>query len=164
MTEYALPTYLKEIPDWLKYPELRFLNRFDWIPVVLLASACYLVGETTWAATHFSATGGQWVTWGFLVPTVLLYHATFSINSLAHMFGKRRFQTNDESRNNAWLAILTFGEGWHNNHHFFPGAVKQGFRKREIDLTYWILWVMSRVGLVRKLKPVPKWVQERAQY
>ncbi|MBL62525.1 MAG: acyl-CoA desaturase [Opitutae bacterium] len=164
MTDYALPTYLKEIPDWLKFPELRFLNRFDWVPVVFLASACYLAGETTWAATHFSATGWQWLTWGFLVPTVLLYHATFSVNSIAHMFGKKRFQTNDESRNNPWLAIITFGEGWHNNHHFFPSSVKQGFRKREIDLTYWILWTMSRVGLVRKLKPVPKWVQEKAQY
>ncbi len=163
MTDYALPTYLKEIPDWLKFPELRFINKFDWIPVVSLAGGCYLLGETQWAATHFQATGWQWLTWGFLVPTVALYHGTFSVNSITHLFGKRRFDTNDESRNNAWIALITFGEGWHNNHHFFPGSVRQGFRKREFDPTFWMLWLMSKVRLVRDLKPIPDWVHAKAR-
>jgi stearoyl-CoA desaturase (Delta-9 desaturase) len=163
MTDYALPTYLKEIPDWLKFKELRFINRYDWIPVVILAGGCYALGETSWAAAQFEATGGQWLTWGFLIPTVVLYHATFSVNSITHLFGKRRYETKDDSRNNVWVALITFGEGWHNNHHFFPGSTRQGFRKRELDLTYLALCLMARFGLVGKLKPVPDWVHTKAK-
>jgi stearoyl-CoA desaturase (Delta-9 desaturase) len=86
---------------------------------------------------------------------VTLFHATVTINSLAHTFGSRRFATRDGSRNNFWLALLTFGEGWHNNHHFYPGSARQGFRWWEIDLTYYVLKLMAVCGLVQGLKPVP---------
>jgi stearoyl-CoA desaturase (delta-9 desaturase) len=101
--------------------------------------------------------------WGFFVSTIVLFHATVTINSLAHRFGRRRFETKDDSRNNLWLALLTFGEGWHNNHHFFPGSSRQGFRWWEVDLTWYGLKLMSMLGLVRGLKPVPAWVLARAR-
>jgi len=163
MTDYAVPTLLKEIPDWLKFPELRFNNRFDWIPVLVLGYGCYLLGSWDW---FHSATGLNSLTtfiWGFLVPTVCLYHATFAVNSISHLFGKKRFDTGDESRNNGLVALLTFGEGWHNNHHFFPGSARQGFFRGEIDITYYLLKVMSCLGLVHDLRPVPAWVKKKAQ-
>ena len=163
MTDYAVPTLLKEIPDWLKFPELRFINRFDWIPVLVLGYGCYLLGSWDW---FHSATGLNRLTtfiWGFLVPTVFLYHATFAVNSISHLFGKKRFDTGDESRNNGLVALLTFGEGWHNNHHFFPGSARQGFFRGEIDITYYLLKVMSCLGLVHDLRPVPAWVKKKAQ-
>jgi len=163
MTDYAVPTLLKEIPDWLKFPELRFINRFDWIPVLVLGYGCYLLGSWDW---FYSVTGLNSLTtfiWGFLVPTVCLYHATFAVNSISHLFGKKRFDTGDESRNNGLVALLTFGEGWHNNHHFFPGSARQGFFRGEIDITYYFLKVMSCLGLVHDLRPVPAWVKKKAQ-
>ncbi|KAG1080434.1 hypothetical protein G6F40_015879 [Rhizopus arrhizus] len=102
--------------------------------------------------------------WGFFISTVVLFHATVPINSLAHRYGKRRYDTLDDSRNNAWLALLTFGEGWHNNHHFFPGTVRQGFRWWEVDLTWYGLRVMAALGLVKGLKPIPEWVLAKARY
>ena len=163
MTDYAVPTLLKEIPDWLKFPELRFINRYDWIPVLVLGYGCYLLGSWDW---FHSVTGLNSLTtfiWGFLVPTVFLYHATFAVNSISHLFGKKRFDTGDESRNNGLVALLTFGEGWHNNHHFFPGSARQGFFRGEIDITYYFLKVMSCLGLVHDLRPVPAWVKKKAQ-
>ena len=162
MSDYALPTFLREIPDWLKYKELRFINRYDWIPVLTLALFCYWLGETSWAITKFETSGAQLVVWGFLVPTVALYHATFSVNSLAHIFGKQKFNTSDESRNNGFVALITLGEGWHNNHHFFPGSARQGFFKGQFDPTHRILQIFSLLGLVRGLKPTPSWVRGRA--
>jgi len=94
--------------------------------------------------------------WGFCISTVVLYHATFTVNSLAHSVGRRRYATRDRSRNNWWLAILTLGEGWHNNHHHFPGAARQGFFWWEIDLTYYGLRLLSVLGLVRDLRQVPE--------
>jgi stearoyl-CoA desaturase (delta-9 desaturase) len=161
MTVGAKVTPVKEVPDLHKLPELRFLNRFHWIPVVLLATSCYLLGETDWAANNFAATGIQWLIWGFIVPTTALYHATYTVNSLAHLFGKRRFRTKDDSRNNFFVALITLGEGWHNNHHFFPGSVRQGFTKWELDPTYWGLKMMSYMGLVSDLSPIPAWVQTK---
>ena len=162
MTDYAVPTFLKEIPDWLKFRELRFLNRFDWIPVVALALSCYLIGDSTWFQNLTGLTAMTTLIWGFLVPTILLYHATFAVNSIAHIFGSRRYDTKDGSKNNFWLALFTLGEGWHNNHHFFPAAARQGFRKREIDVTYYLLRFLSLLGLVSDLKPVPAWVRDKA--
>ena len=161
MTDYAVPTFLKEIPDWLKFRELRFLNRFDWIPVVALALSCYWIGDSTWFQSLTGLTGMTTLIWGFLVPTILLYHATFAVNSIAHLFGSRRYDTKDGSKNNFWLALFTLGEGWHNNHHFFPAAARQGFRKREIDLTYYGLRIMAFFGLVNNLRPVPAWVKDK---
>ncbi len=94
--------------------------------------------------------------WGFVISTVICYHATYTINSLAHRWGSRRFETGDDSRNNLWLALLTLGEGWHNNHHHYPAAARQGFYWWEIDLTYYGLVVLKWCGLIWDLKPVPE--------
>lgn len=131
-----------------RYPELRFLDRWDALVPLLLIAALWAVG------------GAQWVVWGFCVSTVALYHATFSINSLAHRWGSRRYATRDASRNNWWLALLTFGEGWHNNHHHYPAAARQGFFWWELDLTWWGLRALAALGLVRDLKAVPAAVRE----
>jgi stearoyl-CoA desaturase (delta-9 desaturase) len=93
--------------------------------------------------------------WGFFVSTVALYHATFTVNSLAHVFGRRRYATRDQSRNNWFLAIFTFGEGWHNNHHHFPGSVRQGFYWWEFDFTYYVLRTLAALGVIWDLKTVP---------
>ncbi len=162
MTDYAVPTFLKEIPDWLKFPELRFLNRYDWIPVVIWALSSFMIGEWVWFNSLTGMTGMMTFIWGFVIPTVLLYHGTFAVNSLTHLWGKKRFDTGDDSRNNSLVALFTFGEGWHNNHHFFPGSAKQGFFRGEFDLTYIGLRILSLFGLVSDLRPVPAWVKEKA--
>jgi hypothetical protein len=102
--------------------------------------------------------GMQLLIWGFLVSTVALYHTTYAINSLAHTHGTRRFPTKDESRNNLWLALLTFGEGWHNNHHYYPSAARQGFYWWEVDVTYYLLRCCASLGLVWDLREVPQQV------
>ena len=162
MTDYAVPTFLKEIPDWLKYPELRFLNRYDWIPVIIWSAGCYFLGTLEWFQSLTSLSGMTMLIWGFLVPTIALYHATFSVNSIAHLFGNKRFDTGDESRNNAFVALIAFGEGWHNNHHCFPSSARQGFFKGEVDLTYYGLRFMEMIGLAHDLRPVPRWVRKKA--
>lgn len=131
----------KRIADLVKYPELRWLDRFHLVPTIIYAVAIYLIG------------GWDAFVWGYLVATVALYHGTFLINSLAHIWGTRRFATPDESRNNFWLALVTMGEGWHNNHHHFMSSVRQGIRWWEIDLTYYVLIVLSWLGIARDLRP-----------
>ena len=163
MTDYALPTFLKEIPDWVKFKELRLINRYDWIAVLFLALVCYFLGEWATFEAWTGMNGLSMLAWGFFLPTVLLYHATFSVNSLTHMFGKKKYETGDESRNNWFVSIITFGEGWHNNHHFFPGSARQGFSPWEIDPTYYGLRLLSFLGLVSNLRPVPAWVKEKAK-
>jgi len=139
-----------------RFPELRFLDRWDALVPLVLVGLLWTAGAL---AGHFApglgTSGAQMVVWGFCVSTVVLYHATFSINSLAHRFGSRRYATRDASRNNVWLALLTFGEGWHNNHHHYPAAARQGFFWWEIDLTYYGLRVLAALGLIHGLKPVP---------
>jgi stearoyl-CoA desaturase (delta-9 desaturase) len=141
-----------------------WLERNHIIGPFMLASALAALG---WALSIFAPGLGtgptQMVVWGFGISTTALYHATFTINSLAHTIGSRRFRTGDDSRNNWFLALLTLGEGWHNNHHFHPGSVRQGFSWWEFDPAYWALRVMSWAGLVWDLRPVPAWVYERAE-
>ncbi|NJN39854.1 MAG: acyl-CoA desaturase [Gammaproteobacteria bacterium] len=152
---------LKLVPDLARYPELRWLDRYDAAVPVLLAVALYGLGawlERT--APSLGTSGAQLVVWGFCISTVALYHATFTINSAAHRFGARRYATRDDSRNNPWLAILTFGEGWHNNHHHFPGAARQGFYWWELDLSYYGLRLLAALGLVWDLRAVPIAVRE----
>jgi stearoyl-CoA desaturase (delta-9 desaturase) len=164
LTRHGFRTDWDRIPDLARYPELRWLDRYDIVVPVLLAVALYATGA--WlehAAPGLGTDGPQLLVWGFFVSTIVLFHATVTINSLAHRFGRRRFDTRDDSRNNLWLALLTFGEGWHNNHHFFPGSARQGFRWWEIDLTYYGLRTMALFGLVRDLKPVPAWVFAKAR-
>lgn len=163
LTRSGFRTHWERIPDLAKYPELRWLDRYDTLVPVLLAAGLYALGALLHnVAPQLHTSGGQLLVWGFFVSTVVLFHATVTINSLAHVYGSRRFETRDDSRNNAWLALITFGEGWHNNHHFFPGTVRQGFRWWEFDLTYYGLRLMAMLGLVRDLKPVPAWVLEKA--
>lgn len=132
------------IKDFSKYPELRWVERHQYIPGLILAAICFAVGG--WAGL-FS---------GFLLSTVLVYHATFTVNSLNHMLGKQRYLTGDDSRNNWLLAIITMGEGWHNNHHYYPATARNGFFWWEFDTTYYILLGLKKVGLVWDLRQPPK--------
>ncbi|ODV10530.1 MAG: stearoyl-CoA 9-desaturase [Rhodanobacter sp. SCN 68-63] len=153
-----------KIPDLMKYPELRLLDRFDLLVPVALAVGLFFWGR--WlghAHPELGTDGPQLLVWGFFVSTIVLFHVTVTINSLAHRFGSRRFATRDNSRNNWLLAILTFGEGWHNNHHHFPGSARQGFRWWEVDITFYILRAMALVGLVRELKAVPAGLKRRGR-
>lgn len=164
LTRRAFPTDWSRIPDLRAYPELRWLDRYDAAaPVALALLMAGLGALLERAAPALGTSGPQMLVWGFFVSTVVLFHATVTVNSVAHRYGTRRYQTADHSRNNLWLALLTFGEGWHNNHHFYPGSARQGFRAREIDLTWYGLWVLARLGLVWDLKPVPRWVLDRAR-
>jgi stearoyl-CoA desaturase (delta-9 desaturase) len=96
--------------------------------------------------------------WGFFISTVVLFHATCTINSLSHVFGTQRFRSGDDSRNNFWLALLTMGEGWHNNHHYYPSSARQGFYWWEVDITYYILKGLAAIGIIWDLRPVPEQV------
>jgi stearoyl-CoA desaturase (delta-9 desaturase) len=155
-------TRLELVRDWAKLPEMRFLDRFDLLVPLALAAALYGLGAALehWAP-GLGTNGLQMVVWGFVVSTIVLYHATFTINSLAHTWGSRRFETRDTSRNNFFLALLTLGEGWHNNHHHYPRSASQGFYWWEIDISYMVLRALSFVGLVHDLQPVPVRVLER---
>ena len=152
------------VKDWVRFPELRLLDRFDLVVPLLAIPVLYGLGAflaATWP--QLGTSGMQVLVWGFSVSTVVLYHMTFTINSLAHRWGSRRFETKDDSRNNGLLALVTLGEGWHNNHHHHQASARQGFRWWEVDATYYALKAMSWVGLVWDLKPVPARVMERAR-
>lgn len=157
MSHQGFHTNYSVIKDLAKFPELRFLNRFDSLVPVLFGVLMYALGE--WLAFAFPAletSGAQVLVWGFFISTVLLFHATFTINSLGHVWGSRRFNTKDQSRNNVVLALLTLGEGWHNNHHRFAVSARQGFYWWEIDISYYLLCVLDKVGIVHDLNPVPQ--------
>ena len=136
-------TEVEWVRDFNRFAELRWLNRYYLVPPVLLAAATFLLGG--WGA----------LVWGFVVSTVILWHGTFCINSLAHVFGRRRYPTTDTSRNSLLLSLLTFGEGWHNNHHFYMASVRQGFFWWEIDITFYILRALSWLKIVRELRLPP---------
>jgi stearoyl-CoA desaturase (delta-9 desaturase) len=136
-------TRIEDVPDLAKYPELVFLDRFQLVPPFVLAVICFLVDG--WSGLFI----------GFFLSTVFLYHGTFFINSLAHVHGKQRYVTGDDSRNNWWLALITLGEGWHNNHHAYQRSTRQGFRWYEIDITYYILRALSWTGFVWDLGEPP---------
>jgi stearoyl-CoA desaturase (delta-9 desaturase) len=136
------------IKDFARYPELRWLNKYHVVPGVALAVVCFLL------------MGWQGLVWGFFVSTVILYHGTFTINSLAHMWGSQRYQTKDDSRNNLWLALLTGGEGWHNNHHYYMSSVNQGFYWWEVDFSYYALRVLSWLRIVWDLRTPPRHLLE----
>jgi stearoyl-CoA desaturase (delta-9 desaturase) len=156
MTRAGFATKTRLVRDWARFAELRFLDRFDWIVPVLLAAGLFGLGELLARVAPSLATDGwQMLIWGFFVSTVAVYHATYTINSLAHRFGRQRFETDDDSRNSFWLALITLGEGWHNNHHHFPASARQGFYWWEIDLTYYALKVLAWCGLIWDLRPVP---------
>lgn len=157
MSREGFKTDYSVIKDLAKFPELRFLNRFDGLVPLLFAMLMFGLGEFI---AHYwpnaGTNGWQMLVWGFFISTVILFHATFTINSLGHVWGKRRFKTRDDSRNNFWLALLTLGEGWHNNHHRFASSARQGFYWYEIDISYAVLKVLSWLRIVNTLKPVPE--------
>jgi stearoyl-CoA desaturase (delta-9 desaturase) len=164
LTPRAFRTDLARVPDLARFPELRWLDRFDVAVPVAWAAGMYGLGALlAKVAPAWGTTGPQMLVWGFFIATVALFHATVTINSLAHRYGSRRFPTPDDSRNNLWLALLTFGEGWHNNHHGFPGCARQGFLWWEIDLTWYGLRLMAALGLVHGLKPLPARVLARVR-
>lgn len=147
--------------DWMKFPELAWLNRFDTIIPSVLAVALYLCGDFLRRFRPQLKTNGlQLLVWGFSISTVVLFHATATINSLSHLFGSRRYQTPDTSRNNPLLAMLTLGEGWHNNHHYYAVSARQGFFWYEIDITWMILKILEKLGLIWDLRPVPEHILE----
>jgi stearoyl-CoA desaturase (delta-9 desaturase) len=144
------------IPDLRNYRELQWLDRYDALVPVLLALGLFALGAVLeHSAPGLGTDGAQLLVWGFFISTVALYHATYTVNSLAHRFGRRRYKTKDDSRNSLLIALLTCGEGWHNNHHHYPGSVRQGFFWWEIDLTYYFLKTLALFGLIWDLKQVP---------
>jgi stearoyl-CoA desaturase (delta-9 desaturase) len=150
---FATRTHL--IRDLARFPELRWLDRYDVAVPAALFAALWLLGSWLEVA-HPSLGTGPWqlVVWGFCISTVVLFHGTFVINSLAHGWGSRRYETGDDSRNNFLLALITFGEGWHNNHHRYPSSARQGFYWWEVDLSWYMLRVLAALGIVRDLRPV----------
>ena len=139
------------VSDLTRYPELRWIDRHDWIPLVAYALACVALG------------GLPGFVWGFVVSTLAVFHATMLINSLAHTWGSRRYPTGDESRNNALLALLTLGEGWHNNHHHYMSSARQGFFWWEIDLTYYTLRALAWLRVVWDVREPPATVRETSR-
>ncbi|MBR0718918.1 acyl-CoA desaturase [Bradyrhizobium liaoningense] len=139
-------TDLVKVSDFASYPELMWLHRLELLPAVVTAGLCFLIA------------GWSGLVVGFLWSTVLVYHATFCINSLAHVHGRKRYVTGDDSRNNWLLALVTMGEGWHNNHHAYQSSVRQGFYWWEIDVTYGVLVALSWLGIVWDLKMPPEQV------
>ncbi len=137
-------TDYSKIKDLARYPELVWLNKYWMVPPILL-------GFTVWAFLGWS---GLWI--GFMLSTTLLWHGTFTINSLSHVFGKRVYETTDDSRNSMILALITCGEGWHNNHHYYQASTRQGFRWWQIDMSYYALKMLSWVGIVWDLREPPQ--------
>ena len=137
-------TNVDGIRDFARYPELRWLDRHDW------------VGAWALAAVTFLLSGWSGLVVGFFTSTILLWHGTFLVNSVAHVFGRRRYETDDTSRNSLLVALATGGEGWHNNHHHYPASARQGFFWWEIDPTWYGLRILSWVGLVRGLRTPPE--------
>ena len=144
-TEYG------KIRDFAKYPELVWLNRLPLLPPIVLAVVVFLLF------------GWSGLIVGFFWSTIALWHSTFLINSLAHVFGSQRFETGDGSRNNWLLALLTLGEGWHNNHHHYQSSARNGFYWWEIDVTYYVLRALQALGLVWDLRPVPRHILDQRQ-
>ncbi len=152
-----IPPRLDLINDYTKFPELVFLDRFD--SIVPLALGGFMLALGAFLHRFFPQLGTsavQMFAWGFVVSTITLFHGVATINSLSHVFGRRRFATTDTSRNNWLLAIITLGEGWHNNHHHYCNSTRQGFYWWEYDVTYYMLKGLEMVGLVWDLKPVPE--------
>lgn len=142
--------------DLRRFPELRYLDRLHMLAPLSLGIVLFAVGW--WLEVAFPGLGTtrwQMVGWGLFVSTMLLYHVTFLVNSVAHMWGRRRYATNDQSRNNWWVALATLGEGWHNNHHRYPSSERQGFYWWELDVTHYVLKVMERFRLVWDLRVPP---------
>ncbi|MEI6491072.1 MAG: acyl-CoA desaturase [Verrucomicrobiota bacterium] len=158
------PTDYSMVRDLQKFPELVFLNRFDLIGPLLLLLLLAGFGALLGTLAPELGTGPwQMIVWGFFISTTALFHGTCAINSFAHVIGKKRFATGDESRNSLLLAFVTLGEGWHNNHHRYQSSARQGFYWWEIDISYYIIRLMGATGLVWDIRSVPAKVYEEAE-
>lgn len=152
------------VDDLAAFPELRFLDRHHHlVPLAVALSVTGLGCLLGWLDPGLHTSGWQLLVWGFAVPTVALYHSTFAVNSLAHRFGRRRFATRDDSRNNALVAALTLGEGWHNNHHRFPASARQGLSRWELDPTWWGIRALAALRLAHHVRTVPAWALDAAR-
>jgi stearoyl-CoA desaturase (delta-9 desaturase) len=140
------------VRDLSKYPELVWLDRYCTLPLVGYLALTAIFG------------GWRGVGWWYCVPTVALMHAVMMVNSISHLWGRRRFRTHDHSRNNAWLALLTLGEGWHNNHHRYMASARQGFYFWQVDITYYGLRILEAFGLIWDLKQPPASVLAEGRY
>lgn len=138
------------VKDLSRYPELRFLDRNYWVPPVFFFGFMAITGAVVAASSGSSPSGGaaSLIVWGAAIPTVAAWHATFAINSVTHLWGKRRFKTRDESRNSLVVALFNLGEGWHNNHHHYPHAANSGFYWWEIDPVYYFMLFLEKTGLI----------------
>lgn len=146
-----VPVPREQIEDFHKYPEIVWLDRYHLVAPIALGVAV----QWLWGASALFV--------GFFLSTVLLYHGTFFVNSLAHVFGRRRYATRDTSRNSFLIALITCGEGWHNNHHHFQSTAKAGFYWWEIDMTYYVIKLMSFLGLAWDLRDAPKSLRAQNQ-
>ncbi len=151
------------ISDYSKFKELVWLNKYHAVPSIILMILVIALGGIVnggGLGMMFSVPGGLSTLFiGYFLSTVILYHGTFSINSLMHRIGRKRYETGDESKNSIFLALITLGEGWHNNHHYFESSTRQGFYWWEIDITYYLLKMMSWVGLVWDIQEVPSHIK-----
>ena len=161
LTRSNYRTRTEAIPDLAKFPELVWLDRFDMIVPIVLGHISFFLGVFL-QSQGFNTSGGQFLTF-FFISTILLAHGTFTINSLSHVFGGRRYETTDTSRNNLLLAFVTLGEGWHNNHHHYQSCCRQGHRWWEVDISFYILVVLSWMRIVYDIKPVPKHLKTPGQ-
>ncbi len=131
------------VRDMRRLPEIRWLDRHYWVPPLLLAIACFAID------------GWSGLVWGYIVSSMLSLHATFTVNSICHMFGRQRYATGDKSRNNLFVALITFGEGWHNNHHHYQSGANQGHRWWEIDVSYYTIRALGFAGLIWDVRKSP---------
>lgn len=154
---------LELVKDLAKYPELQLLDKYFFVPPLIFLGSIAILGWGMSLVPAFGTTMGQVVSWGAFMSTVLLYHGTFCINSLAHILGRRRYETTDSSKNSFILSIITLGEGWHNNHHRYPSSERQGFFWWEIDVTHYVLKFLSAFNVVWDLKPPPRSAYELAR-
>ena len=149
-------TKFDRIQDFAEFPELKWLDRFDVVVPVLFALFVFLLGVLLEAMFPTLGTNGwQMLVWGYVISTICVFHGTFVINSLAHVIGKNRFKTRDDSKNHFLLALITFGEGWHNNHHKFPGSARQGLHWWEIDFSYYGLLLLEKLGIIWDMNKGP---------
>ncbi|HVE44509.1 MAG TPA: acyl-CoA desaturase [Gammaproteobacteria bacterium] len=152
----------ERVRDLAKFPELVFLDKYDnLVPTILFISLLGIGSLLHHYAPQLGVTGPQLLVWGFCISTIALFNSTVVINSLCHMFGRKRFNTADSSRNSLLLALLTLGEGWHNNHHHYPATARQGFMWWEIDITYYVIKLMEKLGIVWDVRGVPHSVLQK---
>jgi stearoyl-CoA desaturase (delta-9 desaturase) len=127
-------------PDLMKDPFHRCLSKYHYVPLAITGILLFAFG------------GLPFLFWGLFVRVTLAYHATWLVNSATHLWGSRRFATRDDSRNNSWVALVTFGEGWHNNHHAHPTSARHGLAWYEIDITWMTIWLLRRLGIAKSVQ------------